>query len=313
MSNYAVAIVFPGQASQKVGMLRSLALRYSLVQETFAEVSEVLKYDIWTLVQNGPIEELNKTYRSQPIILTASVAIWRVWRNEGGYIPKIMTGHSLGEYSALVCAESIDLSTAVTLVMKRGILMQETVPYGKGAMSLIIGLNDDTVCSLCNKVARQGKIVAPACFNAPKNIVISGHKDAVNRVNYLCKIAGAKRIYILPISVPSHCLLMQPMVEQFKEELRKIIIRTPNIPIVSNADICIIQDPECIRSALVRQLYTPVYWNKIVNYCIYKKIGKFIEMGPGNTLHNLIRNIVSNNICSIAINDPIALLKEIQN
>lgn len=310
--NASLAIVFPGQASQRMGMLTSLASCYSLVEETFSEVSDVLGYDIWRLAQYGPIEELNKTYRAQPAILTASVAIWRIWKSHGGCIPGIMAGHSLGEYSALVCAESIDLSVAAKLVMTRGMLMQEAVPHGRGAMSVIIGLSNDIICKLC-KVAEQDQIVAPACFNATKYVVISGHKEAVNRVNYLCKKAGAKYICVLPISVPSHCLLMKPIVKKFREELEKIVIRVPNIPIINNTDVCITKEPRVIRDALVRQLYTPVRWNEIIQYFVHQKISKFVEIGPGKTLTKLIRNTVDNHdICSLSVNDPVSLLEAIK-
>lgn len=309
----ALAIIFPGQASQQVGMLTSLASHYSLVEETFAEVSEILKYNLWKLVKYGPVEELNKTYRAQPAILTASVAIWRIWKSEGGSIPKIMAGHSLGEYSALVCAGSIDLSVAARLVMIRGILMQEAVPYGFGAMSTIIGLNRNIVCKLC-KIAAQEQIVAPACFNAPQHIVISGHKEAVHRVNRLCKSAGAKHIFALPISVPSHCLLMKPIVAKFREELDRIVIRSPDIPIINNTDVCVIKEPNIIRDVLVRQLYTPVRWSEIIQYFGHQKILRLIEMGPGKILTKLMLfNTVNTNIHSISVNDPYSFVKEIKN
>lgn len=315
--NNTLAIIFPGQASQRVGMLTPFVScddALILIKETFEEASEVLGYDMWKLVQYGPIEELNKTHRAQPAILTTSVAIWRVWKDQGGCIPQIMAGHSLGEYSALVCAGSIDLSIAVRLVMVRGMLMQEAVPYGSGAMSVIIGLNDNIVYKLC-KLAEQGQIVAPSCFNALQHIVISGHKEAVDRANYLCKHAGAKYVSILPISVPSHCLLMKPIIKKFMKELEKIVIRIPNISIINNTDVCITQEPQIIRRALVRQLYTPVRWSEVIKYCcVYQKILKFVEIGPGKTLTKLMRNIIDdNNIRSVSINDPVSLLKTIQN
>lgn len=308
----ALAVVFPGQGSQRIGMLKSLASCYLLVEETFAEASEALKCDIWKLVNYGPISELNKTYLAQPIILTASVAIWRIWRSQGGYMPQIMAGHSLGEYSALVCSESIDLSVAVKLVMKRGILMQEAVPYGLGAMSIIIGLNENIVYKLC-KIAEQGQVVAPACFNSLKNIVVAGHREAVDRVNNLCKNAGAKRVFVLPISVPSHCSLMKSIIEKFKRVLEKIIIRTPSIPIINNTDVCIKKNPQAIRDALIRQLYMPVRWYEIIQCFVHQqKILKCIEMGPGKILTGLMSGIVGNNIYSLSVNDPISLLKAIE-
>lgn len=305
-----LAVVFPGQASQKIGMLTSLASHYLLVQETFSEVSEILGYDIWKLVKYGPTSELNKTYRAQPIILTASVAIWRIWKSQGGCIPKIMAGHSLGEYSALVCSESIDLPIAAKLVMMRGMLMQKAVPYGFGAMSIIIGLDSNIIYKFC-KIAAQGQIVSPACFNSLKHIVISGHKEAVYRVNKLCRNAGAKHVFILPISVPSHCILMRPIVEEFKEELKKITIRSPNIPIINNVDVCVVRNPNAIRDALIRQLYMPVRWLEIIQNFVYQqRILKCIEMGPGNVLTGLMNSIINQNLCnSFSVNDPISLLK----
>ncbi|AGC03684.1 malonyl CoA-acyl carrier protein transacylase [Candidatus Blochmanniella chromaiodes str. 640] len=307
-----LAVVFPGQAAQKVGMLRTLAEHYPLVKETFSEVSEVLGYDIWKLVQRGPVTELNKTYRAQPAILTASVAVWRIWKQQGGCAPKIMAGHSLGEYSALVCAEGMDLYSAVKLVMIRGMLMQEVVPYGRGAMSVIIGLSDDVVFELCNKVAaQQDQIVSPASFNGPGHVVISGHKEAVNRVNLCCKNAGAKHILMLPISVPSHCSLMKPAVVKFRKELEKIVITTPRIPVVNNVDACVEWESKDIRNALIRQLYTPVRWHEIVQYCIHQKIKRFLEMGPGKILTGLIRNTVSD-VFSLSVNDPVSLSEAIR-
>lgn len=303
--NTSLAIVFPGQASQKVGMLKTLAVHYSLVEETFSEVSEVLGYDIWKLVQYGSVTELNKTYRAQPAILTASVAIWRIWRQQGGCMPKVMAGHSLGEYSALVCAGSMDLCSGVRLVMIRGMLMQEAVPHGRGAMSVIIGLNDDVVFEFC-KVAQQDQIVSIAGFNAPGHVVISGHKEAVDRVNLFCKNAGAKYICVLPISVPAHCALMKPVAKKLRKELEKITIKTPNISVLNSTDVYIEQEPGAIRSALIRQLYTPVRWSEIVQYCIQQKIEKFLEMGPGKILTRLIRSTVSN-VFSLSVNDPVSL------
>ncbi|URJ29986.1 ACP S-malonyltransferase [Blochmannia endosymbiont of Camponotus sp.] len=303
--NTSLAIVFPGQASQRVGMLKTLAAHYSLVEETFSEASEVLGYDIWKLVQYGPFTELNKTYRAQPAILTASVAVWRIWKQQGGCMPKVMAGHSLGEYSALVCAGSMDLRSGVRLVMIRGMLMQEVVPNGRGAMSVIIGLNDDVVFGFC-KTAQQDQIVSLAGFNAPGHVVISGHKEAVDRVNLFCKNAGARYVFALPISVPAHCALMKPVAKKFIKELEKITINTPSIPVLNSTDVCIEQEPRAIRSALIRQLYTPVRWREIVQYCSHHKIEKFLEMGPGKILTGLIRSTVSD-VFSLSVNDPVSL------
>ncbi|ADV33801.1 malonyl CoA-acyl carrier protein transacylase [Candidatus Blochmanniella vafra str. BVAF] len=307
-----LAVVFPGQSSQHLGMLSDFATRYKLVRKIFDEVSEILNYDIWRLTQYGPITKLNKTCYAQPAILTASVIIWRVWREQGGQIPNLMAGHSLGEYSALVCSESIDLLSAVKLIMVRSKLMQEVSPYGDGAMSVIIGLNNDTVIEFCKMTESiYNQIVAPAGFNAPGNIVISGHIKAVEKVNLFCKKAGAKYVKFLPISVPSHCIIMKPMVNKFKEALKKVKIYPPKIPIINNTDVSIESEPLAIRDALIRQLYTPVRWHEIIQKIIGNNIEKFLEMGPGKVLTQLIQRSMYDNIFSLSINNINRLLTAI--
>lgn len=313
MNSNTLAIIFPGQSSQYIGMLSNLADHYMLVQETFSEVSEMLGYDVWQLIQYGPVNRLNETYYSQPVILTASVIIWKIWIEQGGLIPQIMAGHSLGEYSALVCAGSIDFLSAVKLVVIRGMLMQKAAPFGYGAMSVIIGLDDNVVFEFCKSVERKfDQTVAPSGFNADRNIVISGHKKAVDQVNQLCKKAGAKYVLTLPISVPSHCNLMRPIIDKFQEELEKIVIYSPNIPVINNTDVRIEVEPEAIRSALVRQLYMPVRWKEIIQKIIDKKIKQFLEMGPGKVLTRLLRYSDNNDIFSLSVNDMLSLSKAIK-
>ncbi|MGL5400381.1 MAG: ACP S-malonyltransferase, partial [Plesiomonas shigelloides] len=230
------AMVFPGQGSQSVGMLADLAQQFPIVEQTFAEASAVLGYDLWALVQQGPAEELNKTWQTQPALLTASVAIWRVWQEKNGAMPVVMAGHSLGEYSALVCAGVMDFKDAVRLVELRGKLMQEAVPEGTGAMAAIIGLDNDSIAKACAESA-EGQVVAPVNFNSPGQVVIAGNKEAVERAGAACKAAGAKRALPLPVSVPSHCALMKPAADKLAVALQEITFNAPCIPVINNVDV----------------------------------------------------------------------------
>ncbi|MGL5533005.1 MAG: ACP S-malonyltransferase, partial [Plesiomonas shigelloides] len=245
------AMVFPGQGSQSVGMLADLAQQFPIVEQTFAEASAVLGYDLWALVQQGPAEELNKTWQTQPALLTASVAIWRVWQEKNGAMPVMMAGHSLGEYSALVCAGVMDFKDAVRLVELRGKLMQEAVPEGTGAMAAIIGLDNDSIAKACAESA-EGQVVAPVNFNSPGQVVIAGNKEAVERAGAACKAAGAKRALPLPVSVPSHCALMKPAADKLAVALQEITFNAPRIPVINNVDVAAESDADAIRSALVR-------------------------------------------------------------
>ncbi|OZS45790.1 ACP S-malonyltransferase [Photobacterium sanguinicancri] len=284
------AIVFPGQGSQAVGMLAELAEKFSVVTDTFAEASEVLGYDLWALVQNGPAEDLNQTHRTQPALLAASVAIWRVWQQEGGEQPTVVAGHSLGEYSALVCAGVIDFKDAIKLVELRGQLMQEAVPAGVGAMSAIIGLDNDAIAKACEEAA-QGQVVSPVNFNSPGQVVIAGNKEAVERANVLCKEAGAKRALPLPVSVPSHCELMKPAADKLAVALESIEFNAPAIPVINNADVATETDPAAIKLALVKQLYGPVRWTESVERMASEGIEQLLEMGPGKVLTGLTKRI----------------------
>ncbi len=284
------AIVFPGQGSQAVGMLAELAEKFAVVTDTFAEASEVLGYDLWALVQNGPAEDLNQTHRTQPALLAASVAIWRVWQQEGGEQPTVVAGHSLGEYSALVCAGVIDFKDAVKLVELRGQLMQEAVPAGVGAMSAIIGLDNDAIAKACEEAA-QGQVVSPVNFNSPGQVVIAGNKEAVDRANVLCKEAGAKRALPLPVSVPSHCELMKPAADKLAVALENIEFKAPAIPVINNADVATETAPAAIKLALVKQLYGPVRWTESVERMAEEGIEQLLEMGPGKVLTGLTKRI----------------------
>lgn len=299
------AIVFPGQGSQTVGMLAELAAEYPVVQDTFAQASEVLGYDLWQLTAQGPVEELNKTWQTQPALLTASVAIWRVWQQQGGKQPALMAGHSLGEYSALVCAGALDFQEAVRLVELRGKLMQEAVSEGTGAMYAIIGLDNDAIAAACEASA-QGQVVSPVNFNSPGQVVIAGNKEAVERAGAACKAAGAKRALPLPVSVPSHCALMKPAAEKLAEALKTITVTTPAIPVVNNVDACSETDPDAIRAALVKQLYSPVRWTECVSYVAAQGVDTLLEVGPGKVLTGLTKRIVDS-LSAAAVNDPASL------
>ncbi len=286
----ALGFVFPGQGSQSLGMLAELAEHYPVVQQTFAVASDVLSYDLWQLVQHGPEDRLNETQHTQPALLTSSVAIWRVWNEKHGEQPFIMAGHSLGEYSALVCAGAIKLEDAITLVAKRGEYMQEAVPAGKGAMAAILGLSDEQVKSACHD-ATQGDVVAAVNFNAPGQVVIAGSTEAVERAMELCKEAGAKRALKLAVSAPSHCQLMQPAAERLKERLTKIDISAPSIPVINNVDVSMETDADKIRDALTRQLCNPVRWVETIEVMAREGVDKLIECGPGKVLAGLNKRI----------------------
>ncbi|ELY3597557.1 ACP S-malonyltransferase [Cronobacter turicensis] len=299
------AFVFPGQGSQAVGMLSDMAANFPVIEATFREASAALGYDLWALVQQGPAEELNKTWQTQPALLTASVALWRVWQEQGGKAPALMAGHSLGEYSALVCAGVIDFADAVRLVELRGKFMQEAVPEGTGAMAAIIGLDDDAIAKACQDAA-EGQVVSPVNFNSPGQVVIAGHKDAVERAGAACKAAGAKRALPLPVSVPSHCALMKPAAEKLAAELEKITFNAPQIPVVNNVDVKCETSPEAIRDALVRQLYSPVQWTKSVELIAAQGVTQLYEVGPGKVLTGLTKRIVDT-LTAAAINEPASL------
>ena len=300
-----IAVVFPGQGSQTLGMLADLAAAHPVVEETFAEASSVLGYDLWQLVQEGPAEELNKTWQTQPALLAASVAIWRVWQQQKGTQPVLMAGHSLGEYSALVCAGVLDFKQAISLVELRGKLMQEAVPAGTGAMYAIIGLDNDAIAKACEESA-QGQVVSPVNFNSPGQVVIAGNKEAVERAGAACKAAGAKRALPLPVSVPSHCALMKPAADKMAVALENITFSAPQFSVVNNVDVKVESSPEAIRSALVRQLYSPVRWTESVEFMAAQGVEQLLEVGPGKVLTGLTKRIVDT-LTAAAVNDTVSL------
>ncbi|WP_442796570.1 ACP S-malonyltransferase [Pantoea vagans] len=299
------AFVFPGQGSQTVGMLTELAATYPLVEETFREASDALGYDLWQLVSQGPAEELNKTWQTQPALLAASVAIYRVWQQQGGEQPALMAGHSLGEYSALVCAGVLNFADAVKLVELRGKLMQEAVPEGTGAMQAIIGLDDAAIRKACEESA-QGQVVSPVNFNSPGQVVIAGNKEAVERAGAACKAAGAKRALPLPVSVPSHCALMKPAADKLAVALESITFNAPAVPVINNVDVKAETDAAAIRHALVRQLYSPVRWTESVEAMAAQGVTQLLEMGPGKVLTGLTKRIVDT-LTAAAVNDTASL------
>ncbi|WCE30631.1 ACP S-malonyltransferase [Vibrio sp. SCSIO 43137] len=299
------AIVFPGQGSQAVGMLAELGEKFEVVKQTFAEASEALGYDLWALVQQGPAEDLNQTFRTQPALLASSVAIWRVWQELEMDQPELLAGHSLGEYSALVCAGVIDFKQAIKLVELRGQLMQEAVPAGVGAMYAIIGLDDESIAKACEEAA-QGEVVSPVNFNSPGQVVIAGNKAAVERAGALCKEAGAKRALPLPVSVPSHCALMKPAADKLAEALKEIEFNAPSVAVINNVDVAPESDPAKIKDALVRQLHSPVRWTEGVQKMNEQGVEKLYELGPGKVLTGLTKRIVKS-MTAAAVNDAASL------
>lgn len=300
------AMVFPGQGSQAVGMLAELATEYPVVEETFKQASNVLGYDLWQLVQQGPAEELNKTWQTQPALLAASVAIYRVWQEKYPHLkPDVMAGHSLGEYSALVCAGALDFQDAVKLVELRGKLMQQAVPEGTGAMYAIIGLDNEAIISACADAA-QGEVVSAVNFNSPGQVVIAGAKAAVERAAAACKDAGAKRALPLAVSVPSHCALMKPAADQLAVSLDNIAIRTPTTAVINNVDVACETENSEIRHALVRQLYSPVRWTETVERMAKDGVQVLVEVGPNKVLTGLTKRIVAD-LQATAVNDLTSL------
>lgn len=301
----SLALVFPGQGSQHLGMLRELAERYSVVRTTFEEASDALGYDLWHVAQEGPEEALNATACTQPALLTSSVAIWRVWQELEGPRPLIMAGHSLGEYSAMVCAGALSFAEGVRLVRLRGEAMQAAVPAGQGAMAAVLGLDNDAVERACRDAA-QGEVVAAVNYNAPGQVVIAGQASAVERAVALCQEAGAKRALPLPVSVPSHCALMKPAAERLAEAMANIDFKTPRYTVVQNVDAQAHADVETLRTRLIEQLYQPVRWTACVEAMVEQGAELFIECGPGKVLTGLSKRI-ARGAKGLAVNDPDSL------
>ena len=299
------AIVFPGQGSQAVGMLADLYENFDVVQQTFAQASEALGYDLWALVSEDAEGKLNQTEYTQPALLTASVAVYRAYLEKGGEQPDYLAGHSLGEYSALVCAGVLSLEQAVKLVEQRGQFMQQAVPAGTGAMAAIIGLADQAIADACEQAA-EGQVVSPVNFNSPGQIVIAGNKEAVERAMTLCKEAGAKRALPLPVSVPSHCALMKEAADKLAEQLNTIEFNAPAIKVVNNVDVVAEQEPEAIKQALIRQLYSPVRWTETIQHFASLGVTESYEFGPGKVLSGLVKRIDKSVSC-VSVGDTASL------
>lgn len=286
----STAFIFPGQGSQSIGMMNALAESDTLIQDTFSEASSVLGYDLWELVNDGPVEKLNSTEYTQPAMLTAGVATWRAWLEAGGTAPALMAGHSLGEYTALVCAGVLNFSDAVSLVSDRAHFMQQAVPEGEGAMAAILGLDDDEVTTLCQQNA-AGEVLQAVNYNAPGQVVVAGSAAAVGRLVENAKAAGAKRALLLPVSVPSHCALMQPASDRMAERLKQVSISQAQIPVIHNVNVQTASDDDELRQLLARQISEPVRWVETINSMNEKGVSQLIECGPGKVLCGLSKRI----------------------
>jgi [acyl-carrier-protein] S-malonyltransferase len=304
------AFIFPGQGSQSIGMTANIASEFAVAAETFAEASEVLSYDLWDVVQNGPEERLGSTEVTQPALLAAGIATWRAWKSLGGDDPDFMAGHSLGEYTALVAAGSLSFSDAVSLVARRGQLMQQATPAGSGAMAAVLGLDDDVLVGVCEQ-ASEGQVVSCANFNSPGQVVIAGDKAAVDRACKLATQAGARRAIPLAVSAPSHCELMRPAAEALETVLAGIEVGAPDIPVLHNVSTDPAGEPGEIRAALVQQLWRPVRWSDTVLRLVTDGVERFAECGPGKVLAGLNRRI-SRPSDTVALTDAAALRTTLQ-
>lgn len=282
-----LAFIFPGQGSQSIAMMQGLE-QLAVVRDTFAEASEVLGQDVWQLVSDGPVEQLNLTVNTQPVMLTAGVATYRAWLDQGGRVPDLMAGHSLGEYAALVAAGALSFGDALPLVRLRAQAMQDAVAEGAGGMAAILGLDDDVVRAVCAEAA-LGEVLEAVNFNSPGQVVIAGHKAAVERGMALAKEKGAKRALALPVSVPSHCALMRPAADKLALALTGIAVNSPAIPVLHNADVASYHDPDLIRDALARQLYSPVRWSETLHAMAESGVTHVVECGPGKILTGLTK------------------------
>jgi [acyl-carrier-protein] S-malonyltransferase len=306
------ALVFPGQGSQTVGMMQPFA-GVQVVKDTFAEASEALAQDLWKLVAEGPADQLSATVNTQPVMLTAGVAVYRAWRAAGGATPALVAGHSLGEYSALVAAGVIAFKDAVPLVRFRAQAMQEAVPVGTGAMAAILGLDDDAVRAACAEsvdVARA-EVVEAVNFNAPSQVVIAGHKAAVERAAAACKAKGAKRALMLPVSAPFHSSLLQPAAERLAARLHEVVFNAPSIPVVNNVDVAVVNDPAAIKAALARQACNPVRWVQVIRHLAAAGVTHVAECGPGKVLSGMTGRI-EKSLQSLAITDPASLAQTLE-
>lgn len=302
----SLAVVFPGQGSQSVGMMASFA-DMAIVRNTFAEASEALGEDLWGLVADGPAEALAQTVNTQPVMLTAGIAVWRAWLEQGGALPSLLAGHSLGEYAALVAAGVLDFADAVKLVRFRAQAMQEAVPAGVGGMAAILNLSPELVAEACAEAA-QGESVAAANLNSPVQIVIAGHAAAVERAMEACKARGAKRAVPLPVSAPFHSALMKPAADRLAERLAGVCFAEPKIAVLNNVDVRIETSADAIRDALVRQAYSPVRWIETVEAMAPRGITAVLEAGPGKVLAGLVKRINSD-LAAEALTDADAIAR----
>ena len=309
-SEPSIAVFFPGQGSQSVGMLGALAETYPVVRETFGEASESLGRDLWTLVSQGPKDALDRTENTQPAMLAAGVAVWRVWQDAGGPGARVMAGHSLGEYAALVAAGALSLDDGVSLAADRARFMQEAVPAGAGAMAAVLGLDDAEVAALCVAQA-QGEVLEAVNLNAPGQVVIAGTAAAVARAVGASKAAGAKRALLLPVSVPSHCALMRPAAERLAERLTEVDLRVPGTPVLHNVDVTAAEDVGGIRERLVAQLFSPVRWVETVRAVAASGVSLAIECGPGQVIAGLNKRI-DKNLTTLPVFDPETLGKALE-
>lgn len=304
-----LALVFPGQGSQSIGMMQPFA-GSKAVRDVFTEASEVLKQDLWALAAQGPESELNVTINTQPLMLTAGYAVYRAWREAGGPEPDLVAGHSLGEYTALVAAGAVSFQDALPLVRFRAGAMQDAVPVGEGAMAAILGLDDDAVRAACEEAA-EGQVVEPVNFNAPSQVVIAGNKSAVERGAAAAKVRGAKRAMMLPVSAPFHSSLLRPAAKSLASYLERVNFTAPRIAVVNNVDVAVERDPQRIKDALARQACSPVRWVEIIRHMAASGIRNFAECGPGKVLAGLTRRIDAT-LQAYAISDPASLDQALQ-
>jgi len=288
--NTELAFVFSGQGSQKIGMLADMAATFPIVNKTFAEASDVLGYDLWDLCQNGEQEQLNATETTQPLLLTSSVALWRVWNEKQGKRPALLAGHSLGEWSALVCADVLAFSDAVDLVRKRGAYMQAAVPKGEGSMAAVLNMEDEKILAVCKEASGLG-VVEAVNFNSPGQVVIAGQVAAVDKASELLKAAGAKRVLPLPVSAPFHTSLMKPAAENMAKHIAATVFRSPSIPVVHNVNAKTSTDPEAIKELMIQQIHHPVLWVDCVKALVNAEIKTVVECGPGKVLCGLCTRI----------------------
>lgn len=304
------AMTFPGQGSQSVGMLAALAESFEIVRHTFEEASDVLGLDLWTMSQQGPAEQLNSTRNTQPAMLSAGIAVWRVWQQQGGGAPVLLAGHSLGEYSAMVAAGVIDFADAVRLVSERGRLMQEAVPEGVGAMAAILGLDDDKVREVCERAA-QGEVASAVNFNSPGQVVIAGNATAIARAVDLAKEAGAKRALPLDVSVPSHCALMQGAADELFKMMQVLPFVKPDVPVIQNVNVAASNDVDQVKVLLKEQLFSPVRWAETIRTIADEGADIVLEAGPGKVLTGLCKRI-DRSINALPVFDGASLEKALE-